>query len=354
MTAAVEFSHVYKEYNGRLISKNITFSLKKGDLIGILGTSGSGKTTLLRMLAGLENPSKGDIYINGQLVTHKEPGQRDIGFLFQNYALFKHMTIRENIAFGMEMKKYSKKAIKERVDELAQIIQLEDFLSTYPMKLSGGQRQRVAFARALAPHPQLLLLDEPFAAIDAKVRKELRHWLRQTITRLGITSIFVTHDQEEAIEVADELLVIHKGRLEQQGSPVTVYTKPASPFVASFMGHPTLIRKVKTFAGFQDVPYETAFVRPECIELSKEAKDLPFSLTTDQGQVKDCAFRGSHWEVDIEVHGQELKAIQELDKPRPEVGSICHIFIHRLYGFNQDTVELIENKAKTTVESIFI
>lgn len=190
----------------------------------MLGPSGGGKTSILRMLAGLESPDTGEIIFHGQTVNNLPPQERGIGFVFQNYALFKHMTVFDNIAFGLKVKKANKTAIRDRVMELVELTGLKGFEKRYPHQLSGGQRQRVAFARALAPEPQLLLLDEPFAAIDAKIRQELRAWLRELIERVGITSIFVTHDQDEAIEVADEIMIINQGRLEQR-VPRGIFTR---------------------------------------------------------------------------------------------------------------------------------
>ena len=200
----VEMKNIFKQYGNFRASDNVNFGIEKGKLVALLGPSGSGKTTILRMIAGLETPSFGDIYIDGKRVNDVPANQREIGFVFQNYALFRHMTVYDNIAFGLKLKKVPKDEIKKRVTELLDITGLAGLEKRYPNQLSGGQRQRVAFARALAPNPSVLLLDEPFAAIDAKVRTELRTWLRSMVTRLGITSIFVTHDQDEAVELTTE------------------------------------------------------------------------------------------------------------------------------------------------------
>ena len=209
----VEMKNIFKQYGNFRASDNVNFGIEKGKLVALLGPSGSGKTTILRMIAGLETPSFGDIYIDGKRVNDVPANQREIGFVFQNYALFRHMTVYDNIAFGLKLKKVPKDEIKKRVTELLDITGLAGLEKRYPNQLSGGQRQRVAFARALAPNPSVLLLDEPFAAIDAKVRTELRTWLRSMVTRLGITSIFVTHDQDEAVEVADEIIITNHGKI---------------------------------------------------------------------------------------------------------------------------------------------
>ena len=232
----VEMKNIFKQYGNFRASDNVNFGIEKGKLVALLGPSGSGKTTILRMIAGLETPSFGDIYIDGKRVNDIPASQRGIGFVFQNYALFRHMTVYDNIAFGLKLQKVPKDEIKKRVTELLEITGLAGLEKRYPNQLSGGQRQRVAFARALAPNPQVLLLDEPFAAIDAKVRTELRTWLRSMVTKLGITSIFVTHDQDEAVEVADEIIITNHGKIEQMGSPIDIYKSPATPFVVEFIG----------------------------------------------------------------------------------------------------------------------
>ena len=260
----VEMKNIYKKYGDFLASNNVSFGVEKGKLVALLGPSGSGKTTLLRMIAGLENPNSGDIYIDGRRVNDIPAAKRGIGFVFQNYALFRYMTVFDNVAFGLELMKVPKKEIKKRVMELLELTGLSGMEKRYPNQLSGGQRQRVAFARALAPNPQLLLLDEPFAAIDAKIRQELRTWLKDMIEKLGITSIFVTPDQDEAIEVADEIIITNKGHIEQKGSPVEVYQSPETAFSASFFGQAAIVKDYQKFRYFENIPgsfhIETAFV----------------------------------------------------------------------------------------------
>lgn len=231
----VEMRHVNKTFDGFHASRDVSLGIEKGHMAALLGPSGSGKTTILRMIAGLDRPDSGDILINEVRVNDLQGSKRGIGFVFQNYALFRYMTVADNIAFGLQVQKKSRAEIKDRVEELLELISMEDLGKRYPHQLSGGQRQRVAFARALAPNPQLLLLDEPFAAIDAKVRRELRTWLREMIGRVGITSIFVTHDQEEAMEVADTILIINEGSIEQIGTPEEICHHPETEFVADFI-----------------------------------------------------------------------------------------------------------------------
>jgi sulfate transport system ATP-binding protein len=219
----VELKNINKSYGDFKASDDVSFGVEKGKLVGLLGSSGSGKTTILRMIAGLESADSGEIYIDGKLVNDVPAGERGIGFVFQNYALFKYMTVYDNVAFGLTIQKKSKAEIKTRVMELIEMVGLKGMEKRFPHQLSGGQRQRVAFARALAPNPQLLLLDEPFSALDAKVRAEIRSWLRSMIDSLGITSIFVTHDQDEAIEVAHEIIITNHGKIEQVGTPTEIY-----------------------------------------------------------------------------------------------------------------------------------
>ncbi len=231
----VEMRQINKTFDGFQASKDVSFGVEKGHLAALLGPSGSGKTTILRMIAGLDRPDSSDIMINGARVNDIPGNRRGIGFVFQNYALFRYMTVADNIAFGLEVQKKSKAEIKNRVEELLELVSMQELGKRYPHQLSGGQRQRVAFARALAPDPKLLLLDEPFAAIDAKVRRELRTWLKEMIGRVGVTSIFVTHDQEEAVEVADTIIVTNQGRVEQVGTPEEVCRNPQTEFVADFI-----------------------------------------------------------------------------------------------------------------------
>ncbi len=227
---------VNKRFGDFVALDDVSIEVKNGSLVALLGPSGSGKSTLLRIIAGLEHPDSGRVFLTGQDATRASVQDRGVGFVFQHYALFKHLTVRQNIAFGLEVAKSTKTRIKNRVDELLQLIQLEGLGDRYPSQLSGGQRQRVALARALALQPRVLLLDEPFGALDAKVRKELRDWLRRLHHEVNVTTVFVTHDQEEAMEVADELVVMNRGRVEQVGTPAEIYDRPTTPFVMSFIG----------------------------------------------------------------------------------------------------------------------
>jgi sulfate transport system ATP-binding protein len=238
---------------------DVSLEVEGGSLTALLGPSGSGKSTLLRIIAGLEWPDAGEIVLAGKDATALAPQKRNVGFVFQHYAAFKHMTVRENIAFGLKVRKRPKQEIRERVDELLNLVQLQGFGNRYPAQLSGGQRQRMSLARALAPEPRVLLLDEPFGALDARVRAELRDWLIRLHDVVHVTTVFVTHDQEEAMEVADQIAVLNHGKLEQVGPPRELYDDPASEFVMTFVGD------ANTIGG--------ALVRPHDVELLTEPDD---------------------------------------------------------------------------------
>ena len=240
----IEVQHIRKQFGQFTALDDVSLQFPDGELTALLGPSGCGKTTLLRIIAGLEYPDSGSVLLDGQDSSHRHVRERQVGFVFQHYALFKHMTVFENVAFGLRVKprkeRPSEQQIREKVKKLLELVQLDWIADRYPPQLSGGQRQRIALARALAVEPRVLLLDEPFGALDAKVRKELRRWLRRLHDELHVTSIFVTHDQEEALEVADQVVLMNKGRVEQLGSPDQVYNNPASPFVYGFLGNVNL------------------------------------------------------------------------------------------------------------------
>jgi sulfate transport system ATP-binding protein len=250
---SIEVRNVSKRFGSFQALEDVSLDVEGGALTALLGPSGSGKSTLLRIIAGLEFPDTGEIRLAGEDATPLTTQQRGVGFVFQHYAAFKHMSVRENIAFGLKIRKRPKDEVRSRVDELLELVQLQGFGDRYPAQLSGGQRQRMALARALAPEPKVLLLDEPFGALDARVRAELRVWLRRLHDETHTTTVFVTHDQEEAMDVADSVVVMNKGRVEQVAGPRELYDTPANEFVMSFVGQATRI--------------DDAWVRPHDFEL---------------------------------------------------------------------------------------
>jgi sulfate transport system ATP-binding protein len=254
---AIEARRVSKQFGDFVALEDVSVEVPSGSLTALLGPSGSGKSTLLRVLAGLEHPDTGEVFISGKESTGVRPQDRGVGFVFQHYAAFKHMSVWKNVAFGLEIRKRPKAEIQARVQELLELVQLGGFADRYPAQLSGGQRQRMALARALAVEPEVLLLDEPFGALDARVRQELRAWLRRLHDEVHVTTVFVTHDQEEAMDVADQIVVMNRGRIEQVGSARDLYEQPANEFVMSFVGS---VNKLGD-----------AWVRPHDIELSLEA-----------------------------------------------------------------------------------
>lgn len=351
----VELKNIDKTYGNFKASSQVNFGIEKGKLIGLLGPSGSGKTTILRMIAGLENPDLGDILIDGVRVNDIAASKREIGFVFQNYALFRYMTVFDNVAFGLNVQKKNKSEIKERVMELIKLVGLEGMEKRYPSQLSGGQRQRVAFARALAPNPHLLLLDEPFAAIDAKVRQELRNWLKEMINKVGVTSIFVTHDQDEAIEIADEIIIVNQGRIEQKGSPVEIYKNPKTPFVAQFIGQSTVLEDASNLIGFEKIgAKERAVIRPEFISIKKKGEIKQHISAAEEGIVEHIAFRGSFLEITVNVKGISLTATRSLEEVGIEVGETVNVLIYRLHIFDENNTYLLENEAMKDTNYIFI
>lgn len=301
---SIVIDRVSKAFGSFQAVDNVDLQIKPGSLVALLGPSGSGKSTLLRLIAGLEHPDSGKIWITGQDVTHQNVQSRGIGFVFQHYALFKHMSVRENIAFGLSLRKTPKARVKERVEELLNLVQLQGFGDRYPAQLSGGQRQRVALARTLAVDPQVLLLDEPFGALDAKVRKELRAALRHLHERIEVTTIFVTHDQEEAMELADEIVVINKGRVEQVGTPAEVYDRPATPFVMSFVGPVNVLPSTSSIFHRQSLESSASkvFLRPHDVLIKTQPQD-----NTTPAKVDRVVHLG--WEIEVELKLKDDHAI---------------------------------------------
>ncbi|MDR3346556.1 MAG: sulfate ABC transporter ATP-binding protein [Campylobacteraceae bacterium] len=316
---SIEISHISKNFGTFAALDDINLAIPDGELTALLGPSGSGKTTLLRIIAGLENPDIGTISFFGEDSTSKPTKDRKVGFVFQHYALFKHMSVFENIAFGLKIRphKPSKNEIKEKVYKLLQMVQLEPLANRFPSELSGGQKQRVALARALAVEPKVLLLDEPFGALDAKVRQELRRWLRYLHDEIHITSVFVTHDQEEALEVSDKIVILNKGKIEQIGTPEDVYDNPANPFVYGFLGNVNLFhaRMIKGSLNLErgnknDDDDISFFIRPHNVKIA-------FSNEDGKGiEAKIIAHRilGAHVRIELKTIIGEKNIEADVDK----------------------------------------
>jgi sulfate transport system ATP-binding protein len=286
MTQPIVVDQLTKRFGTFEAVSDVTFTATAGAITALLGPSGSGKSTVLRMIAGLELPTQGHVWMGDDELTDKSVQDREVGFVFQHYALFRHMTVADNVAYGLKVRKVSKSAQKARVQELLELVQLGPFAKRYPDQLSGGQRQRVALARALAPQPQVLLLDEPFGALDAKVRQDLRRWLDDLHRELGVTSLLVTHDQEEALELAHQVVVMNEGRVEQVGSPNEIYDDPATAFVAGFVGSANVLHgevvdghvhlgslRVPGADHLEEGAKASAFIRPHDVRISTDAPD---------------------------------------------------------------------------------
>ncbi|MEK6734162.1 MAG: TOBE-like domain-containing protein [Pseudomonadota bacterium] len=342
----IDLHQVSKAYADCKALSNISLEIKEGELLALLGPSGSGKTTLLKVIAGLEIPNQGQIFIDNKNVTKLTTNERSIGFVFQHYALFKHMSVFENIAFGLKVKPRSvrleKEEIKNKVEELLKLVQIEHLSNRYTHELSGGQMQRVALARALAVEPRILLLDEPFSALDAKLKVELRRWLRKLQKKMNITIVLVTHDQEEALDVADRIVILNQGNIEQFGTPSTVYNEPINEFVYNFLGHYNVFKAIKNNKGkiallskdsknftkahkwynkhkivsnlvelfksneeefsSNEMEYFDVFVRPHDIEISKQ----PFKESYIEAKITHLNLAGPIVKVELESNEYEL------------------------------------------------
>jgi sulfate transport system ATP-binding protein len=319
---SIEVRNLQKAFGKTVVCDQLNLSVPSGELVALLGPSGSGKTTLLRIMAGLEVPDSGQVLFEGRDTTTTDVRQRNVGFVFQHYALFNHLTIFENVAFGLRVKPRAQRppeeVIRDKVMKLLKLVQLDWLADRYPHQLSGGQRQRIALARALAVEPQVLLLDEPFGALDAKVRKELRRWLRRLHDEVHLTSVFVTHDQEEAMEVADRIVVMNEGRIEQVGTPDQVYDHPATPFVLQFLGDVNLFhgRTEHAPGGAADID-QVSFVRPHELEIlgapAPESWPATLSQTLTVGARTRIEFQrdGAEGYVDVELPRAEFTALRD-------------------------------------------
>jgi len=340
---SIQVRNLNKRFGATVVCDNLNLDIPSGELVALLGPSGSGKTSLLRIIAGLERPDSGSVLFHGNDTTHDDVRDRNVGFVFQHYALFAHMSIFENVAFGLRVRpratRPSEAKIREKVMELLKLVQLDWIADRYPHQLSGGQRQRIALARALAVEPKVLLLDEPFGALDAKVRKELRRWLRRLHDEVHVTSVFVTHDQDEAMEVADRVVVMNKGRIEQDGTPDEVYDRPATPFVLQFLGDVNLFHgRFGHAPGGSTEPGEVSYVRPHELEILSHAAEGALPVTLSQaltvGPQTRIEFKrlddGSY--VDVEMPRSEYNALRE--RLNLATGSKVHLLPRRVTRFS--------------------
>jgi sulfate transport system ATP-binding protein len=339
---SIEIRNLNKRFGNTVVCDNLNLDIPSGELVALLGPSGSGKTSLLRIIAGLERPDSGSVLFHGEDATFSDVRERQVGFVFQHYALFGHMSIFENVAFGLRVRpkatRPSEAQIKSKVTELLKLVQLDWLADRYPHQLSGGQRQRIALARALAVEPKVLLLDEPFGALDAKVRKELRRWLRRLHDEMHITSVFVTHDQDEAMEVADRVVVMNQGRIEQDGAPDEVYDHPATPFVLQFLGDVNLFHgRFGHAPGGTAAGDEVSYVRPHELEIVAEAQGDSLAVTLSQaltvGPQTRIEFKrlddGSY--VDVEMTRTDYTALR--DRLGLRTGSQVHLKPRRITRF---------------------
>ena len=330
---SIQVEHINKRFGSFSALEDVSLTIDSGELVALLGPSGSGKTTLLRIIAGLEAPDSGSIRLHGAPSAEHSASKRGIGFVFQHYALFRHMTISENVAFGLSVQsrkiRPSRRDIRERVRELLNLVQLDTYAQMYPEQLSGGQRQRVALARALAVKPRVLLLDEPFSALDAKVRKDLRDWLRRIHDELHVTTVLVTHDQEEALEVADRVAILNEGKLEQIGTPQAIYDHPTSPFVYNFLGnvnlfHGRLLADLSTDSRVDrsgmSIQSAIGFVRPHELEVSR---DLPLNGKAVKASIVRIHSAGPKVRLELSIAGNGRPVSAELGRKRFEELSLA-------------------------------
>ena len=342
---SIQVRNLNKRFGATVVCDNLNLDIGDGELVALLGPSGSGKTTLLRIIAGLEVPDSGSVLFHGEDTTRADVREREVGFVFQHYALFGHMTIFENVAFGLRVKprdvRPDEATIKAKVMELLTLVQLDSIAGRYPHQLSGGQRQRIALARALAVEPKMLLLDEPFGALDARVRKELRRWLRRLHDEVHVTSVFVTHDQEEAMEVADRIVVMNQGRIEQDGPPDEVYDRPATPFVLQFLGDVNVFHGRLGSAAGKDG--EISFVRPHELDVVPAAAPGTVEATLVQaltvGPNTRLEFRRSADQsfVDVEMARSDWMALR--DRLGLATGSTVHLLPRKVTRFAAEDVD---------------
>ena len=344
----IRFENIVKNFGDTQVLKNISLDIEKGQLVTLLGPSGCGKSTLLRCLAGLERVTSGKVWLDGKDITNEEPRKRDIGMVFQQYSLFPNLTVEKNVAFGLQLKKMPKNQIDTKVKEMLEIVGLGDKGKSYPSQLSGGQQQRAALARAIVTEPKVLLLDEPLSAIDALLRKSLQMEIRRIQKATDITAIFVTHDQNEAIEVADEIIVTNKGHIEQIGTPRQIYREPETAFMAEFMGHPVHVDKINKIKGFNQLDDSVkAVLRPENVNITRLDEKVDSAASVEKGVVVGKLFMGKEVEITVNVNGIEVVGTRNVEEAPIKKGEEVNVFIHWAFTYGADgIVNIVENANK--------
>ena len=341
----IEFRNIVKSFDSQVVLKGINLDIYENEFVTLLGPSGCGKTTLLRILGGFLEADEGSVIFDGEEISNKPPYERELNTVFQKYALFPHLSVYENIAFGLKIKKVGKDIIDQKVMKMLKLIGLEGFENKNTTLLSGGQQQRVAIARALVNEPKVLLLDEPLAALDLKLRKEMQYELKRIQQEVGITFIFVTHDQDEAIEVADEIIITNEGRVEQMGDPVEIYLHPKTPFVAQFIGKSSIIEEYGKLKGFDSIGPDTrAIIRPEFVEIKSPKDVTEQSSIYEQATVEQSIFRGNYFEVLLNIKGITIRTNSPLVNGPLKSGDKVWVVINQMYVFDDKTTTTLTNK----------
>ena len=346
-----------KKYGKRTVVSHVSIDVKQGEIVGLLGPNGAGKTTSFYMTVGLITPNEGRIFLDDLEIT-KFPvykrAQTGIGYLAQEASVFRQMSVEDNIASVLEMTNKPKDYQKDKLESLIAEFRLQKVRKNKGNQLSGGERRRTEIARCLAIDPKFIMLDEPFAAIDAKVRQELRTWLKEMISKLGVTSIFVTHDQDEAIEVADEIIITNRGRIEQVGTPIEIYRHPQTSFTATFFGHTSVLADYQKYHTFQHMDgVEKAIVRPEFLKITKKNEVQKYGSSASQGVVERTSFRGDWIELEVRVNDDLLIAKRDLEEESVSVGETVDVFLYRLFVIVGEKCYLLENQSLQD-DSVFI
>ena len=362
----VELRNVTKAFPSRnkksgeevIAVNDCSFTIPDGKLIGLLGPSGCGKSTTLYMICGLQKPTKGQIFFGEDDVTGLAPENRGVGLVFQNYALYPHLTVKQNILFPLQnlkgADKLSKEEMLKRAYETAKLVQIDELMDRKPSELSGGQQQRVAIARALVKMPRVLLLDEPLSNLDARLRLQTREEIRRIQRETKITTVFVTHDQDEAIEVADEIIITNRGRIEQVGTPIEIYRHPQTSFTATFFGHTSVLADYQKYHTFQRMDgVEKAIVRPEFLKITRKNEVQKYGSSASKGVVERTSFRGDWIELAVRVHGDLLIAKRDLEEEPITVGETVDVFLYRLFVIAGEKCYLLENQSLQD-DSVFI